>query len=60
MKKLAAVLIVLALAAFAALPVAAQYPPFTHYCERPSQCPDYLDCWVSGCVNNICEYSCWW
>lgn len=60
MKKLAGVLAVLALTVFAALPSeAGGWAPWYYYCERALDCPDVLDCWVTGCVNNTCEYTCW-
>lgn len=58
MRKLLGISAVLALTVLAALPSAAQ--PWIYYCDQPSDCPDIRDCWVSGCINHICEYSCWW
>jgi hypothetical protein len=28
-------------------------------CTKPIHCPAIYDCWVTGCVNGTCEYSCW-
>lgn len=60
MRRLIGVLAVLALTILAALPSeAGGWVPGVYYCERALDCPDFLDCWVTGCVNNTCEYTCW-
>lgn len=28
-------------------------------CTKPIHCPAIRDCWVTGCVNGMCEYDCW-
>jgi len=59
MRKLVGILAALALTVFAALPSEAGQVPWYYYCDSPRTCPDILDCWVTGCVNNTCEYACW-
>lgn len=59
MRKLLGVLAVLALTVFAAAPSAASYPGY-FYCEEPLDCPEFRDCYVTGCWNNTCTYDCWW
>lgn len=59
MKKLIGALAVLALTVLATLPSEAGGYPGYYYCEHVRTCPDVLDCWVTGCVNNTCEYNCW-
>lgn len=59
MKKLVRIVAVLMFALFAALPSTASYPGY-YYCDIPSDCPEFRDCFVTSCVNHTCIYDCWW
>lgn len=60
MKKLLGVLAVVTLTFLAILPAEARQAPQYQYCTRLLDCLDIRDCWAIGCINNNCEYSCWW
>jgi hypothetical protein len=59
MRKLFGTLAVLALALLAAVPSTASYPGY-YSCDIPSDCPDFIDCRVTGCSSKACVYDCSW
>lgn len=59
MRKLVGILAVLVLTSFAAMPSEAVYPG-NYRCLEPSDCPDFLDCYVTDCQNKRCVYDCSW
>lgn len=59
MRRLVGIVAVLVLALFAAVPSKASYPGY-FFCEVPLDCPEFRDCFVTGCRNNTCVYDCWW